>query len=73
MKEDECKPIPMLDRWKYDVPRGVNVGFQEVTIEEKIDSKKRILNLKVKQGIITQEEADRRMEVFCEELGMLVM
>lgn len=50
-------------RWHEPIKAKV-VGYQEMTKEEKIESKKDLLNILVDNKELTQEEADKRLKDF---------
>lgn len=54
MEKQSYKKIPMLERWKNDIPVGKTVGFREISNEERISARKRSLEIILKQGKITQ-------------------
>lgn len=49
------------------------IGHIEFSDEEKIENEKYALGFMVRQGLMTQEQADRDLDKLYEELGMLVL
>jgi len=50
-------------RWHEPI-NAVQIGYEEQSKEERIKSKKKLMQILVKRGEITQEAADKRIKDF---------